>query len=78
MPIWTFVMKYPAEEPGFIICRECTIQAFYKDTALQTALLEAHKFAQENNIPFYRVEPKETQELNNTKRGAVGFGHTGE
>ena len=62
MPIWTFIMKYPAEEPGLVVCRECKIQAFYQQTALESALLEAHKFAKENGIPFYRVEPKEEME----------------
>jgi hypothetical protein len=52
-------MKYPAEEPGLVVCRECKIQAFYQHVALESALVEAHKFAKENNIPFYRVEPKE-------------------
>lgn len=59
MPIWTFIMKYPAEEPGFVVCRECKIKAFFQHVALQTALVEAHQFAKENNIPYYRVEAKE-------------------
>jgi hypothetical protein len=58
MPIYTFVMKYPAKESGLVECRECQIQAFSKETALQTALLEAHNFAIKNNIPYYRVEEK--------------------
>jgi hypothetical protein len=59
MPIWTFVMKYPAEKPGLVVCHECKIKAFYQSKALETALVRAHNFAKENNIPYYRVEPKE-------------------
>lgn len=59
MPVWTFIMKYPADEPGLVVCRECKIKAFYQHVALGTALLEAHNFAKEHNIPYYRVEPKE-------------------
>lgn len=59
MPIWTFIMKYPADKPGLVVCRECKIKAFYQSTALETALVEAHNFAKEHNIPYYRVEPKE-------------------
>ena len=54
-----FVMKYPAEEPGLCVCRECVVAAFNENVALRRALLEAHNFAQENNIPYYRVELKE-------------------
>lgn len=60
MPVWTFVMKYPADDPGLVICRDCKVQAFYKDVALKTALIEAHNFAKEHNIPYYRVEEKES------------------
>ena len=59
MPIWTFIMKYPADKPGLVVCRECKIKSFYQSKALETALVEAHNFAKENNIPYYRVEPKE-------------------
>lgn len=63
MPIWTFIMKYPADEPGLIVCRECKIQAFYQHVALESALMEAHVFARKNNIPYYRVEAKEDAEI---------------
>lgn len=59
MKVWTFVMKYPASEPGLVVCRECKVQAFYEHVALETALVEAHNFAKENNIPYYRVEVKD-------------------
>lgn len=58
MPIWTFTMKHPTDKPGEIVCRDCKIQAFVYETALKSALLEAHNFAKEHNIPFYRVELK--------------------
>lgn len=57
MNTYTFKFIYQAKDkPGYVNVRECKIAAFYYDTALKRALLEAHEFAIENNIPYYRVE----------------------
>lgn len=57
MNIYTFKLIRPApDNPGYVQINEMQIKAFYYETALQTALLEAHKFAKENDIPYYRVE----------------------
>ena len=50
-----FIRPHP-DKPGYVSVNECVVQAFCYETALQRALLEAHKFAIENNIPYYRVE----------------------
>lgn len=57
MNVYTFKLIKPDQDrPGYVQISECKVQAFYYETALQRALLEAHKFAKENNIPYYRVE----------------------
>lgn len=57
MNIYTFKLIRPApENPGYNRVNEMKIQAFYYEVALKEALFEAHKFAIENNIPYYRVE----------------------
>jgi len=55
--IYTFKLIRPAQDkPGYVQVNEMKIQAFYYETALKDALYEAHKFAIEHNIPYYRVE----------------------
>lgn len=57
MNIYTFKLIRPEKDnKGYIRVNEIKIQAFYYEVALERALLEAHKFAKENNIPYYRVE----------------------
>ena len=57
MNVYTFKIIRPSQDKqGYVIVNECKIQAFYYEVALKRALLEAHNFAIENNIPYYRVE----------------------
>lgn len=57
MNIYTFRLIRPAQDkPGYVRVNEMKIQAFYYEVALREALLEAHKFAIKNNIPYYRVD----------------------
>lgn len=56
MNVYTFRLVYPSKDPKFKNVHECKVAAFSYDVALQRALVEAHHFAIENNIPYYRVE----------------------
>ena len=56
MTVYTFRLIYPADDPQHRIVRERKVAAFSYGVALQLALVEAHHFAIENNIPYYRVE----------------------
>lgn len=56
MPTYTFRLIYPLDKQGYVAVRECKVAAFSYDVALKRALVEAHHFAIEHNIPYYRVE----------------------
>lgn len=56
MPVYTFRLIYPSNDPKYQTVRECKVAAFSYEVALKRALIEAHHFAIENNIPYYRVE----------------------
>jgi hypothetical protein len=56
MNTYTFHLVYPSHKQGYNNVHECKVAAFNYEVALQRALVEAHHFAIENNIPYYRVE----------------------
>lgn len=56
MNTYTFRLVYPSHKQGYNNVHECKVAAFNYEVALQRALVEAHHFAIENNIPYYRVE----------------------
>lgn len=55
MPTYTFRLIYPLDN-GYKAVHECKVASFSYETALKRALIEAHHFAIEHNIPYYRVE----------------------
>jgi hypothetical protein len=57
MNIYTFQLIRPEpDKSGHVRVNEIKIKACYYEVALKEVLVAAHKFAKENNIPYYRVE----------------------